>query len=77
MKTSITTLISLIACAALLPAADFRAAVAKVDITPKTPQWLLGYGARQSTGVHDRLHHRVVVMDEAPRNSFLSPPKCA
>ena len=64
MRASLGALISLIAYAVLMPAADFRAAVAKVDITPKTPQWLLGYGARQSTGVHDRLHHRVVVMDD-------------
>jgi hypothetical protein len=27
-------------------AAAFRAAVAKVDITPTTSQWLLGYQAR-------------------------------
>ena len=41
----------------------FRAAVATADITPDTPQWLLGYQARQSTGVHDHIHHRVVALD--------------
>lgn len=44
--------------------AEFRAAAVKVDITPRTSQWLLGYGARQSTGVHDNLYHRIVVMDD-------------
>jgi neutral ceramidase len=51
----------------LLPAAwaaEFRAAVVKVDITPTTPQWLLGYGARQSTGVHDKIYHRIVLLDD-------------
>ena len=41
----------------------FRASVVKVDITPSTPKWLLGYGDRQSTGVHDPIFHRIVAMD--------------
>src|SRR5580698_5524821 len=45
-------------------AAGFRAAAVKVDITPKTSQWLLGYNARQSTGVHDPIYTRVIVMDD-------------
>lgn len=44
-------------------AGALRAAVVKADITPSKPQWLRGYQARQSTGVHDRLYHRVVAMD--------------
>lgn len=44
--------------------ANFRAAVVTVDITPDKPKMLLGYSARQSTGVHDRIHHRIVVMDD-------------
>ena len=52
----------------LLPlsaAADFRAAVVKVDITPATPKWLLGYADRQSSaGVNDPIHHRVVAVDD-------------
>jgi hypothetical protein len=51
--------------------AQFRASVAKVDITPDQPQWLLGYGARQSTGVHDRLYHRIVAMDDGKTQFFL------
>lgn len=42
----------------------FRAACVKVDITPDTPQWLQGYGPRQSTGVHDRIYHRIAVLDD-------------
>lgn len=34
-----------------LGAAQFRASVVKIDINPNKPQWLLGYGPRQPTGV--------------------------
>ncbi|NQT13852.1 MAG: neutral/alkaline non-lysosomal ceramidase N-terminal domain-containing protein, partial [Planctomycetes bacterium] len=43
---------------------QFRAACVKVDITPDTPQWLQGYGPRQSTGVHDRIYHRIAILDD-------------
>lgn len=52
--------------------AEFKAAVVKVDITPDRPQWLLGYAARQSTGVHDRIFHRVVVMDDGTTQFVLA-----
>ena len=52
-------------------AAGFRASVVKVDITPETSQWLLGYGPRQSVGVHDRLYHRIVAMDDGTTQFFL------
>src|SRR5882724_1707982 len=55
----------------ILAAAGFRAAVVKVDITPNTPKWLLGYGARQSTGVHDPIFHRVVAMDDGDAKFLL------
>ncbi|OJY93833.1 MAG: hypothetical protein BGP13_00875 [Sphingobacteriales bacterium 40-81] len=42
----------------------FRAVVVKIDITPDEPKMLLGYNARQSTGVHDRIYHRIVVLDD-------------
>lgn len=45
-------------------AGPFLAACVKVDITPDTPQWLQGYGPRQSTGVHDRIYHRIAVLDD-------------
>jgi neutral ceramidase len=48
-----------------------RAAAVKVDITPETPQWLLGYQARQSTGVHDRIYHRVVALDAGGTQWYL------
>jgi neutral ceramidase len=57
--------------AALAQAASFRAAAAKVDITPKDSQWLMGYAARQSTGVHDRIYHRVVAMDDGATQFYL------
>jgi neutral ceramidase len=54
-----------------LGAADFRASAAKVDITPAGPQWLLGYGPRKSTGVHDRIYHRVMALDDGRTQFFL------
>jgi hypothetical protein len=59
--------------AACLPltAAGFRASTVRVDITPETPQWLLGYAARQSTGVHDHIYHRVVAMDSGDAQFYL------
>jgi len=50
---------------------QFRAACVKVDITPDTPQWLQGYGPRQSEGVHDRIYHRIVAMDDGVATFFL------
>jgi hypothetical protein len=45
-------------------AQQLRASVSKVDITPEDSQWLLGYGERKSTGVIDRIFHRVVLLNE-------------
>ncbi|MEA1950743.1 MAG: neutral/alkaline non-lysosomal ceramidase N-terminal domain-containing protein, partial [Planctomycetota bacterium] len=49
----------------------FRAACVKVDITPDRPQWLHGYGPRQSEGVHDRIYHRIAAMDDGTTRFFL------
>jgi len=66
----------LIALAAILLAAfpalaEFRAACVKVDITPDTPQWLHGYAPRQSTGVRDRIYHRIAAMDDGTNTFYL------
>ena len=45
-------------------AMGFRASVVKIDITPEDTQWLVGYYARQSDGVHDPLFHRIVAMED-------------
>ena len=47
------------------------AAAAKVDITPQTSQWLMGYGPRKSTAVHDPIYHRVVAMDDGRSRFYL------
>lgn len=52
-------------------AGSFRAACVKVDITPDTPQWLQGYGPRQSEAVHDRIYHRIAAMDDGSTTFFL------
>jgi neutral ceramidase len=52
-------------------AGRFRAAVVKVDITPETPQWLRGYNPRQSTSIHDRLYHKIVVLDDGKKQFYL------
>ncbi len=51
--------------------ANFRAAVVKVDITPDTPQWLMGYGPRKSTGVRDRIFHRIAALDDGTTQVFI------
>jgi neutral ceramidase len=56
-------LIWLLACGSGVAGA-FRASIVKVDITPAAPQWLLGFQARQSTGVHDHIYHRIAVLDD-------------
>jgi len=50
---------------------SFRASCAKINITPDEPQWLLGYGPRQSNGIHDNLYHRIVGMDNGKTLFFL------
>ncbi len=52
-------------------AGQFRASVVKVDITPDKTAWLKGYDARQSTGVHDHIFHRIVAMDDGKTQFFL------
>lgn len=54
-----------------LHAAEFRAAVVKMDITPETPQMLRGYGPQMSTKVHDRIYHRIVALDDGTTSFFL------
>ena len=56
-----------------VPAAErqFRAAVVKVDITPSNSQQLLGYQARKSTGVHDKIYHRIVAIDDGDTQFFI------
>jgi len=60
-----------IAAAGALIAAPFRAAAVKADITPATPQVLLGYNPRTSTGVHDRIYHRVLALDDGRTQLYL------
>jgi hypothetical protein len=50
--------------------AQLRAAVVKADITPTESQYLLGYGERKSTGVMDRIYHRIVAIDDGTTQFF-------
>ena len=52
-------------------AGSLRAAAVKVDITPSTPKWLSGYQARQSDGVLDNIHHRVLALDAGSEQLYL------
>ena len=67
------TISGLVVFAAALPllGAGFRAGAAKVDITPSDSQWLMGYAARQSKGVHDHIYHRVVGLDDGVTQFYL------
>jgi hypothetical protein len=49
----------------------FRASVIKVDITPDNSQNLIGYNARKSTGIHDRIYHRIVALDDGYSQFYL------
>lgn len=51
--------------------AQFRASVVKTDITPSDSQYLLGYGERKSTGIHDRIFHRIVALDDGVTQFYL------
>lgn len=65
---------ALLACALFggaVRAGEFRAAVVKIDITPDTPQMLIGYAARKSTGVLDRIHHRILALDDGTTQFFI------
>ncbi len=53
------------------PNCTFRASVVQIDITPDNPQHLVGYGARISTGVHDRIYHRILALDDGTTQFFL------
>jgi hypothetical protein len=53
------------------PRAQFRAAVVKVDITPSDAQYLLGYGERKSTGIMDRIYHRIIAIDDGTTQFFI------
>ncbi|MCG2459487.1 neutral/alkaline non-lysosomal ceramidase N-terminal domain-containing protein [Flavobacteriaceae bacterium F89] len=53
-----------------VPTTAFRGSVVKVNITPESPQWLLGYGPRKSTGVNDSIYHRIVALDDG-KNQFI------
>jgi neutral ceramidase len=69
---SFLSLIVLVGFTALISnAQNFKASVTKVDITPDTPQYLAGYGARQSTGILDRIYHRIVALDDGSKQFFL------
>ena len=49
----------------------FRASVVKIDITPETPQNLVGYGPRNSTGTNDPIFHKIVALDDGTTQFFL------
>lgn len=51
--------------------AQLRAAVVKEDITPSDSQYLLGYGERKSTGILDRIYHRIVAIDDGTTQFFI------
>jgi hypothetical protein len=66
-----TLVLGVLGCPLFGGAGQFRASVVKIDITPDQSEWLLGYGPRRSTGVHDHLYHRIVAMDDGNTQFFL------
>src|SRR5436853_6449873 len=83
MKLFLTVISKLIACLVLIflfvnknlkaqsaTKGKLRAAVVKINITPHDSQYLLGYKERKSTGVHDSIYEKVLVMDDG-RTQFI------
>lgn len=60
----------LVFLAGVLGAADFRAGVARLDITPDGPIWMSGYASRTkpSTGVLQRLWAKALAVEDAKKN---------
>lgn len=62
--------LSLFCSAVVTPshAAELRAGLARIDITPSTPVMLAGYASRKelSQGVHDRLFARAIAFERSP-----------
>ncbi|WP_353719897.1 neutral/alkaline non-lysosomal ceramidase N-terminal domain-containing protein [Dyadobacter sp. 676] len=71
VRLSAIIILFLLMMNARVPAQGFKASVVKIDITPGTPQMLLGYQARKSTGVHDKIYHRIVAMDDGRSQFFI------
>ncbi len=51
---------------------DLRAAAVKIDITPDTPQPMIGYAHRMSNGVHTPLFHRILVLDDGQTKTVIA-----
>jgi neutral ceramidase len=49
----------------------FKASVVKIDITPDNSQMLIGYQARYSKGILDRIHHKIVALDDGFTQFYL------
>lgn len=64
-------LFSILIFSASTSKAQLRAAIIKVDISPSDSQYLVGYGERKSTGIHDRIYHRIVALDDGKTQFFL------
>src|SRR6478736_5466490 len=63
----------LIACFGTLQAAEYRAGVARLDITPQEPGRLAGYAARTklSESVAMRLYAKALAIDDRKGNRFV------
>lgn len=57
--------------ASVLTGGTFRAAVAKIDVTPADPQYLAGYAPRKSVGIHDRIYHRLLLLNDGEASFLL------
>ncbi len=70
---TVSTLLILLCLLFIIPGADaqLRAAVVKVDITPSDSQYLLGYNERKSTGVLDKIYHKIVAIDDGTTQFFI------
>ncbi|HUQ67327.1 MAG TPA: neutral/alkaline non-lysosomal ceramidase N-terminal domain-containing protein [Flavitalea sp.] len=71
MRITLAIFFLICCCSGVNAQKGFRAAVVKIDISPSTPKQLLGYSARLSTGIHDRIYHRIIALDDGTTQFFL------
>lgn len=72
-ETNMTRVVLFLLIAASAIAADYRAGVARVNITPTTPIWLSGYASRQhpSDGVIHDLWAKALAIDDSKGNRIV------
>lgn len=73
MRSAIVVASLLALCASAADKLDFRAGVARIDLTPDGPIWMSGYASRThpSTGIVSRLAAKALAIEDSKKNRTL------